>query len=98
MTQIVDPFVTLSPTLTLSLNYPNSTWTEKTIKITVESNYKTTANYPATSTIDPRISQYDDILGYQIIGKDSETEISIEDLIEITATKTDKTSIFLVAL
>ena len=70
-------------TLTLKLVYPNSNWAEKQIKINVESNYTTNATYPANSTADNRIIEYDNSLGYQIVGSANETAILLTDLIKV---------------
>lgn len=78
-----------SALLTLQVNYPHSNFVAKDLKITINSNYSTNAEYNGQGK-DERIISYDSSIGYQILGKTDENFINFADLIQIFATKEDQ--------
>lgn len=85
-------------TLTLSVNFPHSSFETKQISVVVSSNYTTNAEYGLPeNNQELGIISYNPQVGYEILGREG-YEISFYDLIKIFATsnnvQTDITSLF----
>ncbi len=85
-------------TLTLSVNFPHSSFETKQISVVVSSNYTTNAEYGLPeNNQELGIISYNPQIGYEILGKTG-YKISFYDLIKIFATsnnvQTDITSLF----
>ena len=85
-------------TLTLSVNFPHSSFETKQISVVVSSNYTTNAEYGLPeNNQELGIISYNPQIGYEILGREG-YEISFYDLIKIFATsnnvQTDITTLF----